>query len=79
LMKQFIPENGLYVYFRYNNEKTIMVIANNNPISKELNLNRFSEILSGKSTGTEITTGKTFDLQAPVSITGKTVLVLDVH
>jgi glycosidase len=79
LMKQFIPENGLYVYFRYNNEKTVMVIANNNADAKELNLNRFGEMLSGKSIGNEITTGKTIDLKSPVAISGKTVLVLDIH
>ena len=79
LMKQFIPENGLYVYFRYNNEKTVMVIANNNTEAKELNLNRFGEMLSGKSIGTEITTEKTYDLQTPVPVLGKMVLILDVH
>jgi len=79
MMKQFIPENGLYVYFRSNNEKTVMVIVNNNTEAKELNLSRFGEILSGKSIGTEITTGKTYELQNSVSISGKTVLILDVH
>jgi glycosidase len=79
LMKQFIPENGLYVYFRYKEEKMVMVIANNNTEVNELNLSRFGEMLSGKSNGTEITTGKTYDLQTLIQVSGKTVLVLDVQ
>ncbi|MDD3320061.1 MAG: alpha-amylase family glycosyl hydrolase [Paludibacter sp.] len=78
-MKQFIPENGIYVYFRYNADKTMMIISNNNTETKELNTDRFSEMLSGKSTALEITTLKNYNLAAPVSIQGKTVLILDIQ
>ena len=78
-MKQFIPENGIYVNFRYNNDKTIMIIANNNDRTKELDLKRYGEMLSGKTEATEITISKTYSLQNPISIPAKTVLVLDVH
>ena len=78
-MKQFIPENGIYVYFRYNADKTMMIISNNNTETKELNPDRFSEMLSGKSTALEITTLKNYNLAAPVSIQGKTVLILDIQ
>ncbi|MDD4971698.1 MAG: glycoside hydrolase family 13 protein [Paludibacter sp.] len=79
LMKQFIPENGIYVNFRYNVDKTIMIIANNNGQAKDVELVRFNEMLSGKTIGTEITTSKTYSLNNPVSIAAKTVLILDVH
>ncbi len=78
-MKQFIPENGIYVNFRYNNEKTIMIIANNNQEIKELNLNRFKEMLVGKSEGVEITSSKKYSLQNPVSVPAKTVLILELN
>ena len=26
-MKQFIPSDGIYVYFRYDNAKTVMVVT----------------------------------------------------
>lgn len=77
-MKQFIPENGFYVSFRYNEHKTIMVIANNNEQPGELSLKRFNEMLAGKTEGTDIVTSKTYDLKNPVSVPAKTVLVLDV-
>ena len=76
-MKQFIPENGIYVNFRYNAEKVLMVIANNNEQIKDLDLNRFNEMLAGKRTGTEIITLKTYSLQNQVSVPAKTVLILE--
>jgi glycosidase len=78
LMKQFIPEDGIYVTFRYNDQKTIMIIANNNEQNKDLNSNRFNEMLQGKTIGTEITTSKTYSLQNMISIPAKSVLILDV-
>jgi glycosidase len=78
-MKQFIPENGIYVFFRYNNEKTIMVIANNNRETKELNLSRFKEMLSGKISCREITSSTKFSVQNSISIPSKTVFVLELQ
>jgi len=77
-MKQFIPENGLYVTFRYNGSKTVMVIANNNLTASELNVGRFAEMLSAKTQGVEITTNKSYSLLSPITIPAKTVLILDV-
>jgi len=77
LMKQFIPENGIYVNFRYNNEKTLMIIANNNEQTKEVDLKRFAEVLSDKTEGIEITTSKIYSFKNPVPIQGKTVLILE--
>ena len=48
-LTQFVPEKGVYVYFRKNNEKQIMVVMNPNKEKIELDLKRFSEMLSGKS------------------------------
>jgi len=78
-MTQFIPENGIYVYFRYNDQKTLMIVANNNDQAKELATNRFGEMLSGKSQGVEITSGKTYPLQNKVEIPARTVLILEVN
>ena len=78
LMKQFIPENGIYVFFRYNKDKTIMVIANNNQSDKELQLSRFAEMLKSKSVGNDIITTRKYDLNQPVSVPAKTVLILEI-
>ncbi|MFD0941923.1 glycoside hydrolase family 13 protein [Pedobacter boryungensis] len=42
-LMQYVPENGIYVYFRYTNEKTVMVVMNTNEQPQELTTSRFSE------------------------------------
>ena len=78
-MKQFIPENGIYVFFRYNNNKIVMVVANNNQEIREFNLIRFKEMLAGKSEGVEITRSKKYSLQNMLSVPAKTVLILELN
>ena len=76
-MKQFIPENGLYVTFRYNKKSTIMIIANNNQENKELDMKRFAEMLDGKFQGFEVTSNKSYSLQNSIAIDAKTVMILE--
>jgi hypothetical protein len=77
-MKQFIPEDGIYVTFRYDDEKTLMVIANNNEREKMLNTIRFAEMLQNKTKATEICSVKVYDLNN-FEIPAKTVLILEVE
>lgn len=42
-MMQFVPENGIYVYFRYNAQQTVMVVLNTNDKEEELTTLRFAE------------------------------------
>ena len=78
-MKQFIPENGVYVFFRYNATKTVMVVCNNNEEETVLSTERFAEAIRGLTSGTDITSGKTVDISTSVTIPGKTVLILELH
>lgn len=48
---QFIPQDNVYVYFRYNDSKTVMVVINNNPENQDLDMNRFAEMLNDSKTG----------------------------
>ncbi|MBP6230814.1 MAG: glycoside hydrolase family 13 protein [Paludibacteraceae bacterium] len=76
-MKQFIPYDGIYVYFRYDNEKTIMVVTNNNDTYRDVATERFAEILSPFTSGKEITTGAEMDVTKSVKIPGKTVFLIE--
>lgn len=76
-MKQFIPYEGIYVYFRYNESQTIMIAANNNEEAKNLDLNRFNEMLEGKTHGRNIVSQNQFELTSSISIPAKTVLILE--
>ncbi|MEA4935932.1 MAG: glycoside hydrolase family 13 protein [Paludibacter sp.] len=75
-MKQFIPENGIYVYFRYNDEEKVMVVVNNDDDQQIVPLKRFDEMLKGKQTGMNIITKEQVLLKETIMISGKTVLVI---
>lgn len=53
-MKHFVPQDGMYVYFRYNDKDTVMVVLNKNKESKNLATERFAEVMKGYQTGTDI-------------------------
>ena len=42
--KHFTPENGLYVYFRYDENETVMVVLNKNDERQHLDISRFAEM-----------------------------------
>jgi glycosidase len=46
-MMQFLPDDGLYVYFRYTNNQTVMVLINTSKKEKQVDINKFTERVSG--------------------------------
>lgn len=75
--KHFIPENNVYVYFRYTDTKAVMVVMNNNKESKTFPTNRFQESILNYKTGSDVLSGKTIDLKSDIIIEGKSVLILE--
>jgi len=76
----YIPENNVYVYFRYNETRSVMVILNNNPSDQRITLNRFKESLKGISEGKDILTGAIFDFtNSEIHISGKKALVIELN
>lgn len=76
-MMQFIPENDIYVFFRYNDEKTVMVICNNNDREMTLDTKRFTERIKDFEMGVEITNGNWIDVKEEIKLPEKTVIVLE--
>lgn len=46
-LMQFTPEDGIYVYFRYTQKQTVMVIMNTSKEEKNISLDRFTERTTG--------------------------------
>jgi len=76
-LTHYIPENDIYVYFRYNSTENIMVIINNNLTDQTLKLDRFAESLKGKTKGTDVMSEKTFDITSPILLPKESVLILE--
>jgi len=56
-MMQYIPEDGLYVYFRYSKNQTIMCVMNTDTKERKLNFEKFTERTNGFSGGKDIVSG----------------------
>ncbi len=78
-MMQFIPENGVYVFFRYNGEKTVMVICNNNENTINLDTERFKERTYSFENGIDIITKKKVGITGNVEVEGKRVMILELN
>ena len=76
-MTHYVPDNNVYVYFRYNEKETVMVIINNNSDKQTLKTNRFKESIQNLKSGKEVISGKTFDLNNDIEIEGKSALILE--
>ena len=77
-MKQFIPQDGTYFYFRYNDQQTVMIAANNAKEPKTVDLERFNEMNIIGTQATDVVSGKIYYLNKTITIPARTVLVLNV-
>ena len=76
-LMQYVPENGIYVYFRYNDAKTVMVILNANDTPQSLATKRFTERINGFNKALDIITDKEQSITDTISIPANTTLVLE--
>jgi len=79
LLTHYAPENDVYVYFRYNDTEKIMVILNNYETDQILKIDRYAESLENKTSGTDVMTGKTYDLKTNFTVPKESVLILETH
>ncbi|MFC4213428.1 glycoside hydrolase family 13 protein [Pedobacter lithocola] len=79
-LMQFVPQDDLYVYFRYNNSAkgSVMVIVNNTDKDKNLNTERFSERTSGITTAKNVISGENLSFKE-IKVPAKTTLVLELN
>ncbi|MCC7319146.1 MAG: cyclomaltodextrinase C-terminal domain-containing protein, partial [Bacteroidales bacterium] len=75
-LKHYVPEEGVYVYFRYTDEASVMVVINNNDESRTFKTDRFAENLNGYSTGTDLLSRTYFDQLRMISVPAMSARVI---
>ncbi|MEL1241576.1 glycoside hydrolase family 13 protein [Flavobacterium flavipallidum] len=78
-MTHYVPENNVYVYFRFTDSKTVMVVVNNNLISSEINPIRFQDNIKDFKTGKDVFSGKQMNLENNIVVEGQSVLVMELE
>ena len=74
---QFVPENGVYVYFRYLNSQKIMVIMNTSNIAIELESSRYKEMMKDYYTAKNVITDKKLENISLLKLKPKETLILE--
>ncbi len=73
---QFLPENNVYVYFRYHENDRVMVVINNSLGTQQLDLSRYAEGLKAHVSGTDIISEKTIELKDKLRVEGQTSMII---
>ncbi|MDE3235875.1 MAG: glycoside hydrolase family 13 protein [Bacteroidota bacterium] len=74
-MMQYVPEDGLYVYFRYDQKQTVMCVMNTASAEKKIDFGNYTERTGGFSMAKNVVTGNM--LGSSFSIPAKTMWVLE--
>jgi len=76
-LTHFIPENNVYVYFRHNEDETVMVVLNGDDHAKEVSTERFAEFIPEEHVGTDILTGREITFESNFRVSGYEVLIVE--
>ena len=76
-MKHFMVNQGVYVYERSLDGRSVLILMNGSDKEVNLPLARYAEVLRGKTSGKEILTGKEIPLGDELSLAPKGIFVLE--
>jgi glycosidase len=74
---QFVPEHSSYVYFRYDEQDSVMVAFNKQGKEQRLALDRFQERLASYRHARDVITGEKLDLSEALLLPPRSVRVLE--
>lgn len=78
-LMHFVPQDGVYTYFRYNDNEIVMVMLNKTTTEKTVSTNRFSEIMDGCKSGREIISDKRVEDISEIKIPAKTAIIVELQ
>jgi len=77
-LTHFLPNEGVYVYFRYDDDQKIMVVLNKNTEDYILDLKRFAEMFDGETKGKNVFTQEEILLGKSITVGGNGATVLEI-
>jgi neopullulanase len=78
-LMQFVPDNWVYTYFRYDDKQTVMVVMNTSKDEKSVDPKKFSERTNGFTKAKNIVTSSSNDLSEEWKIPGKTIWIMELE
>lgn len=76
-LMQYIPFKGVYVYFRFDSNQTILCAVNSDTVDRSLKFNDFEERTRGFESATDIMSGNEFPLKEPFHLPPRSISILE--
>ena len=76
-LMQYVPVNGVYVYFRYDEKQTVMCVMNTSDKPATIDLSKYAERMKGFTKAYDVATGVTFNLEPKLTLGEKYLLVME--
>jgi hypothetical protein len=74
---QYIPSKGLYVYFRYDNNQTMLCALNSDTLSASIHFGDYKERTQYFETATDVMTGSNYNLSEQMNIPARSIRILE--
>lgn len=75
-MTHYAPQDNVYVYFRYDEKQTVMVILNCGEKDQTVNTERFAQNLQNKEKGADVISGQAVDLKSSIQVPKQSAMIL---
>lgn len=77
--RQYLPEDNAYVFFRYDDKESVMVVTNSGASAKTLKLDRYAESIGRYKSGVDVISGKSIGLGNELTIEPQEILILELR
>ena len=74
---QYVPVDGMYVYFRYDAKQTVMCVLNTSDAAKEIDFSKYAERTNEFGKAINIISNTNINVSGKVFIPAKTIWVLE--
>jgi glycosidase len=76
---QFAPQDGVYTYFRYSNNKTVMVSYNSNANEANIDLHRFKERINSSFAAYDVIHQQQVNVANKIKLGAKELIILEIN
>lgn len=76
-LMQYVPEDGVYVYFRYDNNQTVMCIMNTSDKQQPVDCKKYAERTKNFSNAVDVVKSEQYSIAEPLLVEPMTMLVLE--
>ena len=76
-LMHYVPKDGVYIYFRYDDKQTVMCIMNTSRDKRQIDFNAYKERTGGFTKGTNVISGEIINMTNTAEINGMEMWVLE--